>query len=204
MFGVSFANLRKLRKRIGRDPSLARQLWASRNHDARILATMIADPAALSPRDLDAWARDLDNYVVTDAFSALASATPHAAAKAMRWIRTRGEWTGQAGWNVLSRLARDGRLPDDELAALLPVLEAGIDRARNRVRHAMNGALIAIGMRGGRLERAALAAARRIGRVQVDHGETGCKTPDAAACIAKAKARGRKRLARLDSAHRRR
>jgi len=30
-----------------------------------------------------------------------------------------------------------------------------------------------------------LAAAKRIGKVEVDHGETGCKTPDAAAYIRK-------------------
>ena len=43
MFGVSYANLGKLRKEIKVDHKLAEQLWASRNHDARVLATMIAD-----------------------------------------------------------------------------------------------------------------------------------------------------------------
>jgi hypothetical protein len=51
--------------------------------------------------------------------------------------------------------------------------------------------LIAIGIRNSALEKKALAAARQIGKVAVDHGETGCKTPDATAYIQKARARKR-------------
>ena len=54
-----------------------------------------------------------------------------------------------------------------------------------RTDHAMNRALIAIGVSNARLEKPALAAAKRIGKVEVDHGETGCQTPDAAAYIRK-------------------
>jgi hypothetical protein len=51
------------------------------------------------------------------------------------------------------------------------------------VRDAMNSALIAIGIRNSHLEELALSAAQRIGKVEVDHGKTNCKTPDAAAYI---------------------
>ena len=43
-FGVSYSALGKLKKRIKTDHELALKLWESGNHDARILATMIADP----------------------------------------------------------------------------------------------------------------------------------------------------------------
>ena len=62
----------------------------------------------------------------------------------------------------------------------------------NRVRYSMNSALIAIGMRNATLERKAIAAARRIGPIEVDHGETGCKTPDPIPYIQRAKARKKK------------
>ena len=52
-------------------------------------------------------------------------------------------------------------------------------------------ALIAIGIRNGKLERNALAAAQKIGKVEVDHGETNCQTPDAAAYIRKTRQRQR-------------
>jgi hypothetical protein len=84
---------------------------------------------------------------------------------------------------------KDDELPDEYFENHLEMIERGIHSAKNRVRAAMNGALIGIGMRNSRLEKKALAAAARIGRVEVDHGETGCKTPDAAAYIRKAAAR---------------
>ena len=43
-YGVSYANLKALKKQIKTDHEAAKQLWASGNHDARILAAMIADP----------------------------------------------------------------------------------------------------------------------------------------------------------------
>ena len=49
----------------------------------------------------------------------------------------------------------------------------------------MNGALIAIGVRSPGLEQQALKVAAVIGKVEVDHGDTSCETPDAAAYIAR-------------------
>ena len=60
----------------------------------------------------------------------------------------------------------------------------------------MNMALISIGLYNDSLRPAALAAAGRIGTVHVDHGETGCQTPDAAAYIQRAASR----LAEMSSA----
>jgi hypothetical protein len=45
--------------------------------------------------------------------------------------------------------------------------------------------VIAIGCRSPALRKAALAAAKRIGKVDVDQGDTACKTPDAAGYIEK-------------------
>ena len=56
MFGVSFATLKVLYKRIGVDQELAEALWSTGNFDARNLAVKIADPAGISSRELDRWA----------------------------------------------------------------------------------------------------------------------------------------------------
>ena len=62
MFGASYAGLGALRKRIKTDQDLAQQLWKSGNHDARVLATMIADPAKVTGDLLDAWVKNVNNY----------------------------------------------------------------------------------------------------------------------------------------------
>jgi hypothetical protein len=59
----------------------------------------------------------------------------------------------------------------------------------------MNGALISIGVRNPALEKKALAVAKKIGQVQVDHGQTSCQTPDAAEYIARTKERQQSRKA---------
>ncbi|BCC12424.1 hypothetical protein BCM0074_2807 [Bacillus cereus] len=59
----------------------------------------------------------------------------------------------------------------------------------------MNSALIAIGIRNEDLEQIAIEVAHKIGKVQVDHGATSCKTPDAESYIKKARERaGKKRV----------
>ena len=49
----------------------------------------------------------------------------------------------------------------------------------------MNAALIGIGIRNSKLQKKAEAAAKRIGKIEVDHGQTSCKTPDAIPYIRK-------------------
>ena len=186
-FGVSYADLGKLEKKIGTDHALALELWKSGNHDARVLATMVADPARLDRKTVEAWSRSLENYVLTDAVAGAVAASPCAAELARDWIETKSEWKSSAGWNLIARgAAMPGRYSREELERFLELIEARIHASPNRTRYMMNSALIAIGLAGPELQARALAAARRIGAVEVDHGETGCKTPDAASSILKA------------------
>jgi 3-methyladenine DNA glycosylase AlkD len=193
-FGVSYSNLGKLRKKIKSDHDLAQRLWASSNHDARVLAMMIADPQQATDKELDSWVRDLDNSVIACAFSQFFSATPLARKKMEKWTKSKEEWIGTAGWDLLAfSAAGDKEAPDDYFENYLGIIQKEIHKSKNRVRHSMNGALIAIGIRNLRLQKKAVAAAGEIGSVNVDHGETGCKTPDAAQYIKKAAAHGRNR-----------
>lgn len=186
MYGVSYGNLNKLKKKIKRDQDLAEGLWASGNHDAMILACMVADPDTIRSSTLDAWAKDLDSYVLSDALSGLVARSPFAPAKMRKWIRSRDEWIAATGWNVVASMAMADEVPASEFADLVPDIEARIHSAKNRVRYSMNNALIAIGTRSAGLRTKAVAAAKRVGPVEVDHGETGCKTPDAVTYIPKA------------------
>ena len=205
MYGVSFANLGRLKKAIRTDHALARKLWATGNEDARMLAAMIADPGAMSDKDLESWVRDIRHYVLADVFARhVASASPYAQTKMEQWTKSRDEWIGRTGWMLLSILAlREDGPQDRYLEAFLPKIVNGIHRAENKTRDAMNAALISIGLRGGALTSRAIAAARRIGYVEVDHGETSCKTPDAAEYIQRALAANRGRAVKRANARKR-
>jgi 3-methyladenine DNA glycosylase AlkD len=189
-FGVSFTNLRALGKKYGGNQALAEQLWDTGNHDARLLATMVADPTAITSTLAESWRKSLDNHVITDAFSGLIARTPLCQQKMERWTKAKAEWTSRAGFGLLAHLAmRDGTLPNAFFANYVDLIEREIHSRKNRTRDAMNSALIAIGIRNQELERTAVAAAKQIGIVDVDHGETGCKTPDAIEYIQRAKER---------------
>lgn len=186
MFGVSFATLKTLQKRIGVDHDLARALWGTGNFDAQNLAMKIADPARISPQDLDRWARENQIRMWATYVASLAAEGPHAAAKAVQWLASDEEPLRSTGWGLVAQMAsRDAATPDAWFADHLGRIERSIREAPNYERYVMNGAVIAIGGRSAALRKAALAAAKRIGKVEVDHGDTSCKTPEAAATIEK-------------------
>jgi len=184
-YGVSTPDLTKLQKKIKQDHALAGELWASGNHEARILATAIADPQKLDSATLDAWAASLGNYIETGYLAGLAAKSPVARETMKRWMESNVELTASAAWTILSHFAAEGELSDAEAEEVLVRIEREIHGSQNRVRHQMNGALISIGGSKPALQKKALAAAARIGKVEVDHGDTGCKTPDAAGYIHK-------------------
>jgi 3-methyladenine DNA glycosylase AlkD len=191
--GVSYANLKLLVKEIKVDHTVALDLWSSGSHEARILATMIADPRLADDALTESWARDLDNYVIAEALASYVAKTPLARSAMERWIESDDEWIAAAGWGLVAQLAlHDRGIPDDDFGRLISRIEREIRFAKNRVRHSMNGAIIAIGLRSDALADRALDAAGRIGKVVVDHGQTDCKTPDAATYIARSRARSRR------------
>ncbi|MFL6231886.1 MAG: DNA alkylation repair protein [Thermoanaerobaculia bacterium] len=193
VYGVSFAHLKDLKKKVKTDHELAVALWNSGNHDARMFAGMIADPRRLDAGTLDAWARGLRSYPETDTLGGLAARAPHARETMARWIASDAEWTASAGWRILAHVAmnEDG-LPDEYFERFLATIERDLHGSPNRVRHQMNNALIAIGIRNPSLQEKAEAAAKRIGKVEVDHGETDCKTPEAIGYIRKSVERKKK------------
>lgn len=195
LFGVSFANLGKLQKKIKIDNDLAEKLWASGNTDAQSLATMLIDPKQAGEDFLDRMVKDISYYALVDIFVRnIVSKSPHARKKMENWVKSKDEWVGRAGWMLLSILAmQDKGLPDSQLEKYLQTIEKNIHQAKNRIREAMNSTLISIGIRNDKLERLAIAAAKRIGPVEVDHGETACKTPDAVPYIQKARSRAKKK-----------
>src|SRR4029434_8166743 len=64
--GVTVTELRRLARGLRPDHELASALWASGVHEARILASLVDDPARVSQAQMDAWVADLDSWDVCD------------------------------------------------------------------------------------------------------------------------------------------
>ncbi len=185
MFGVSFATLKTLLKRIGVDQELALALWDTGNFDARNLAVKVADPARMSPSDLDRWAR-VPCRMCGGYVAHLAAEGPHARSRSDAWLAAPDEARRYAGWSLVGAMAmRDEDTPDAWFAQRLAEIEKSIQGSPNARREAMLHALIAIGCRSAALRKSVTAAAKRIGKVEIDHGDTACKTPEPAPTLEK-------------------
>lgn len=195
MFGVLFGELFKLMKEIDVDHELARQLWATGNVDARNLAMKIADPQAMTPAELDRWAVENPMRMCGLYIATLAAEGPHARAKLRQWLGSSDERLRAMGWTLLGRLSDlDESFPEDELLRRVDEIAKTIHSAPNFVRHDMNRALITIGGRSATTRKAVVAAAKRIGAVNVDHGDTYCKTPVILETVDKMWARSEKKF----------
>ena len=189
VFGVSFANLNVLVKKIKRDHDLASQLWDSANYDARNLATKIADPAQMKISDANHWVRTINNYLHASLLGGMLAQSAHAERLIQKWCAVSKEFTRQCGYAMLSAALRNDATAISDKAGLdyVTAIEKEIHQSPNWARYSMNWALIALGVYKDALTKQILEAADRIGKVDVDHGETSCKTPDAAAYIIKAR-----------------
>ena len=163
-YGVSVYELRRVAKGLGRDHGLALALWATGNHEARLLASMVDDPAQVTVRQMDAWAAAFDSWDVCDQVTSnLFDKTPFAYDKVREWSAAEDEWVKRAAFATAAALAvQDEKAADEPFLEILDIIsrEAGDDR--NYVKKAVNWALRNIGKRNVRLHVAAIAAAEAI------------------------------------------
>jgi 3-methyladenine DNA glycosylase AlkD len=162
--GVSAPNLRKLAKEIGKDHKLAGQLWKTGIHDARLLATLVDDPAKVTPRQMERWVKDINSWALCDAAcSCLFDKTPYAWDKAIEWTARDEEYVKRAGFVLMATLAvHDKKAPDERFEQFVPYLVEHATDERNFVKKAVNWALRQIGKRSRRLNKLAIQTGKRI------------------------------------------
>ena len=162
--GVSIYELRRVAKGLGRDHELALALWETGNHEARLLASMVDDPALVTEAQMEAWAAEFDSWDVCDQVTSnLFDKTPFAYAKVAEWSAAQDEWVKRAAFATAAALAvQDTQATDEPFLEILELCrrEAGDDR--NYVKKAVNWSLRNIGKRDLRLHAAAIETAEAI------------------------------------------
>ncbi len=191
--GALTSEIAKIRKKIKVDHALSKDLWKTGNAEARILSLLIADPSKVTRADADALLKDGPVRFVGCYLSDLLARSPIAGATMRAWMKSKDEFPREMGYGILGVRLRDdpGSIADADAEKILATIEKEIRRSPNWARYAMNGALISIGVYKPKLRKKAIEAAKRIGKVEVDHGETSCKTPDAVPYIERASNRKR-------------
>jgi 3-methyladenine DNA glycosylase AlkD len=162
--GIDIYTLRKLAKPLRPDHNLALGLWESGIHEARLLASMVDDPAQATEAQLEAWTADFDSWDLCDQVcDNLFQHTAFAYPKAFEWSRQDEEFVKRAGFVLMACLAfYDRTTPDAKLAQFFPVIAQASDDERNYVKKAVNWALRNLGKRNEAMNAQAVAAAQEI------------------------------------------
>jgi 3-methyladenine DNA glycosylase AlkD len=162
--GVSVYELRRVAKWLGTDHDLALALWDTGNHEARLLASMVDDPAAVTGAQMEEWAAAFDSWDVCDQVTSnLFDKTPFAYDKVREWSAAEGEWVKRAAFATAAALAvQDKKAPDERFLAILALVHREAGDGRNFVKKAVNWALRNIGKRNVALHAAAIVTAEAI------------------------------------------
>ena len=163
--GISVGDLRKVAKPLYPNHSLALDLWKTGIYEARILASLVDDPAEVTSAQMDQWCRDFDNWAVCDsACFCLFDRTQQ------RWGKPRAcgpksnaEFIRRGAFALIwGMTVHDKETEDDRFLDALTLIEEHAEDDRNFVKKAVNMALRAIGKRNARLHAAALVTAQRL------------------------------------------
>lgn len=161
--GASMPVLRKLAKDLGRDHKLAAELWATKIHEARILACLIDDPKMVGEPQMENWVKVFNSWDLCDQCCMnLFDKTDLAEKKAIEWAKRKEEFVRRAGFALMAVLAvHDKKMTDKDFLKFFPLIERTANDERNFVKKAVNWALRQIGKRNKNLNKAAIILAKK-------------------------------------------
>ncbi|WP_410630689.1 DNA alkylation repair protein [Amycolatopsis sp. cmx-4-83] len=180
--GVNLSKLRAVAKRLKTQQDLARELWATDDTAAKLLAMLICRPKAFERAELDAMLRTartpkvhdwLVNYVVKK--------SPHAEELREAWFADPDPVVASAGWALTT-----ARVPamTEGLAELLDVIEKDMKDAPDRLQWAMNHCLAQIGIEHADLRARAIDIGERLEVLKDYPTPPNCTSPFAPVWIA--------------------
>ncbi|MFD6803794.1 DNA alkylation repair protein [Streptomyces cyaneofuscatus] len=182
--GVHLGKLRALAKRLKAQQDLARELWATDDTAARLLAILISRPKAYGRDELDTMLREarapkahdwLVNYVVKK--------SPHAEELRLAWTEDPDPVVASAGWALTTE--RVAKKPGGlDLDGLLDTVEAEMKDAPDRLQWAMNHCLAQIGIEHPEHRARAVAVGERLEVLKDYPTPPNCTSPFAPAWIA--------------------
>jgi 3-methyladenine DNA glycosylase AlkD len=194
-FGVKVGDLKVIQKKIKKDYDLSLALYDTGNSDAMYLAGLVADPEKMTKADLKKWVKGAYwNMLAGYTVPWVASESRFGRELALEWIDADDEMIETAGWATYGSLVAikpDAELNLVEIEKLLNRVKGEIGSAKNRVRYVMNNFVISVGAYVAPLLAKAKAAARALGTVECDMGDTSCQVPNALAYIEKIERMGR-------------
>lgn len=162
--GVPMNKMKALGKQLGTDHDLAAELWSTGWYEARMVASMVDDPEAVTSEQMDSWVEEFDNWAIVDTVCFnLFDRTRHAWDKVDQWADRKEEFVKRTAFALLwSLTGHDAEAPETRFLHGLELIEREAGDGRPLVDKAIGMALRAIGKRRRGLRSAALEVAERL------------------------------------------
>ncbi|MCI2958457.1 DNA alkylation repair protein [Agromyces atrinae] len=182
--GVNLTQLRAVAKRVGMQPDLARELWATGDAAARLVAILTSRPRSYSAPELDEMLREARVPKVHDwLLNYLVQKGPHADELRAAWFADADPIVASAGWSLTAKHV--AAAPDDiDADGLLDIIEREMKDAPARLQWSMNEVLAAIGIHRSDLRARAIAIGERLEVLKDYPTAPNCTSPYAPLWIA--------------------
>lgn len=171
--GVRVPEVRAIARSIKKNHALALQLWDCPIHEAKVLASMIADPKQMTSGQMDRWVEDICSWDVCDqCCNNLFVRTPFWRGKVPNWIASDHEFTRRAGIVLIAAASvhQKDNVTDEELLAMLRLSTTVATDPRNFVKKAISWSMRQVGKKRPGLREQVLSMAGEL-RSSTDKSE---------------------------------
>ena len=181
-FGIGLTQLRKLAKQVGRDHKLAQQLWRSDIYDAKVIGLLIDDPKQVTRKLAEKQVDGIHGGMLAHVFAscdATLAKTPFAFELACDWMESKDDMRRRCAYALIYELSKKNvnGMDDAWFVVCIDHIRDTIHGEEMWVRESMNEALMGIGKRNRKLNKAAIRAAKAIGPVDIDYGDDNSCEP---------------------------
>ena len=161
-YGVSVAVIRKLAGQIWTNHALALSLWDTGNHEARLLAVLLADPEKIGNEQILLWLDDIVSWDLCDHVCKVLISKRAGACKLVGKLALgKKEFVRRAAFSTIANICMNRDDLDEEVIDdFLDIISQYADDDRNHVKKSVCWALREMGKRDWQChERAVLLAA---------------------------------------------
>ncbi len=164
IYGAPVPELRKIARIVKKNHQLALKLWDSKIHEARILASMLADAEKLTVDQINKWVSDFDSWDVCDqACMNLLDKSEIAKNQISKFAKSKEEFIKRTAFALIAALAvHDKKMKDEDFMDFFPLIKKAAIDERNFVKKSVNWALRQIGKRNKKLNKEAIKLAKEI------------------------------------------
>jgi 3-methyladenine DNA glycosylase AlkD len=166
-YGIPLPVIRQMAKEIKKDHGLAISLFKSGIHEAKILATIIAEQDKLTEREIESWIRLFDSWDIVDQCCMnLFWQSKICRKKIIEWAKSEEEFIRRTAFSLMAALAvKDKEMKDADFLKFFPLIKKYATDERNFVKKSVNWALRQIGKRNKKLNKEAVKLAQEIRQI---------------------------------------